>query len=389
MEFLKEKLYAIQGESAWMTEIFLIVLVTLIINFIWRRVHIRLSKKVEQSNTFWDDALFKALSSPVTWAIWVLGIGFAIETSQSDYLIELLTIDLKGEAKSVQVSNVILIGLFGWFLNRFINESERQIIDKQPSKERNDQIDQTTIEAISKLLRVSVMITVVLVILQTIGVSISAVLAFGGIGGIAIGFAAKDLLSNFFGGLMIYMDRPFAVGDWVRSPDRDIEGVVEKIGWRQTRIRTFDKRPLYVPNAVFNNIAVQNPSRMTHRRIFETVGIRYDDVGVMKPITEKVKSMLQEHDKIDQNQALITNFNAFSSSSVDFFVYAYTHITDWIKFHELKQEILLKVAEIIEQEGAEIAFPTSTLHVNMKNPQLAGLESSTSDNNESSGGSKD
>ena len=121
MEFLKEKLYAIQGESAWVTEIFLIVLVTLIINFIWRRVHIRLSKKVKKSKTFWDDALFKALSSPVTWAIWVSGIAFAIESSQSDYLIELLTIDLKGEEKAVQVSNVVLIGLFGWFLNRFIN----------------------------------------------------------------------------------------------------------------------------------------------------------------------------------------------------------------------------------------------------------------------------
>jgi MscS family membrane protein len=127
------------------------------------------------------------------------------------------------------------------------------------------------------LLRVSVIITAILVALQSLGFNISAVLAFGGIGGIAVGFAAKDLLANFFGGLMIYLDRPFSVGDWIRSPDRSIEGTVEKIGWRLTSIRTFDKRPLYIPNSMFANISVENPSRMTHRRIYETIGVRYED----------------------------------------------------------------------------------------------------------------
>ena len=96
-------------------------------------------------------------------------------------------------------------------------------------------------DAITKLLQMFVIITATLVVLQTLGVSVSGVLALGGIGGLAIGFAAKDLLANFFGGLMLYLDRPFAVGDWIRSPDREIEGDVEQIGWRLTRIRTFDK----------------------------------------------------------------------------------------------------------------------------------------------------
>ena len=104
--------------------------------------------------------------------------------------------------------------------------------------------------------------------MQALGYSISGVLAFGGIGGIAVGFAAKDLLANFFGGLMIYLDRPFSVGDWIRSPDKNIEGTVEEIGWRLTRIRTFDKRPLYVPNSTFTQISVENPSRMLNRRIY-------------------------------------------------------------------------------------------------------------------------
>ncbi|WMS88053.1 mechanosensitive ion channel family protein [Pleionea litopenaei] len=377
MEFLRDYLYKLQGESAWMTEIFIIVLATLILNLIWRQFHSRLFKRIIKTRTFWDDALFTALSRPVTWAIWITGISFAIESSQSNYLIELIQFKATGATEPTYINNVILIGLFGWFLTRFVHESEQHLVEYQKQKtDKEDRVDETTIYAMSKLLRVSVIITITLVVLQTMGVSISAVLAFGGIGGIAIGFAAKDLLANFFGGLMIYLDRPFAVGDWVRSPDRQIEGTVEYIGWRQTRIRTFDKRPLYIPNSIFNNIAVENPSRMSNRRIYETIGIRYDDVAQMSSIVESVKSMLREHPEIDQTQTMIVNFNAFSASSIDFFVYTFTKTTDWIKFHEIKHEILLKIAEIIAEHSAEIAFPTSTLHVNMSEPQLSGIEQS-------------
>jgi MscS family membrane protein len=189
------------------------------------------------------------------------------------------------------------------------------------------------------------------------------VLAFGGVGGIAVGFAAKDLLANFFGGLMVYLDRPFSVGDWVRSPDREIEGTVELIGWRLTLIRTFDKRPLYIPNSLFNQIAVENPSRMTNRRIFETIGIRYEDAAAMEDIVSNVKRMLQEHSDIDSEKTLIVNFNSFGSSSLDFFVYTFTNTTDWILFHEVKQDVMLQVLKIIEAQGAECAYPTSTIHL--------------------------
>ncbi|NKN80826.1 mechanosensitive ion channel family protein, partial [Weissella cibaria] len=136
-------------------------------------------------------------------------------------------------------------------------------------------------------------------------------------------------------GLMIYLDRPFAVGDWIRSPDKEIEGTVEYIGWRQTRIRTFDKRPLYVPNATFANISVENPSRMTHRRIYETIGLRYDDAAKVKPVVEAVREMLRNHPDIDSSQTLIVNFNAFGPSSLDFFVYCFTHTTNWIEYHRV------------------------------------------------------
>jgi MscS family membrane protein len=201
------------------------------------------------------------------------------------------------------------------------------------------------------------------VVLQTLGFSLSGVLAAGGIGGLAIGFAAKDLLANFFGGLTIYMDRPFSVGEWIRSPDRQIEGTVEKISWRHTRIRGFNKNPIYVPNAVFTTIVVENPSRMTHRRIIETIGIRYDDLAHVASIVDAIKNMLLNHSGVDNQQTIIVNFNGFAASSLNLYVYAFTKTTNWVVFHEVKQSLLLEIAVIIEQHGAQIALPTQTLHV--------------------------
>jgi len=103
------------------------------------------------------------------------------------------------------------------------------------------------------------------------------------------------------------------------------------------------------------------------------MGVRYSDVAKMEAIARDIKAMLQHHPDIDTNQALIVNFNAFSASSVDFFVYALTKTTDWFIYHDVKQDVLLKVASIVEQHGAEFAFPTSTLHIHKPAPELAGL----------------
>ena len=163
--------------------------------------------------------------------------------------------------------------------------------------------------------------------------------------------------------MTIYLDRPFVVGEWIRSPDKEIEGTVEYIGWRHTRVRAFNKNPIYVPNALFTNIVVENPTRMTNRRIKETVGIRYDDLAQMAPIVADVRAMLQSHPEIDTGQTLIVNFNTFGPSSLDIYIYTFTRTKEWVRYHEIKQDVLLKVADIIARHGAEIAFPTRTLHI--------------------------
>jgi MscS family membrane protein len=354
LESLIDQLAERLATDSWIVQVFAVLIVTQILSSVTTRVLRRLERGLRETRTFWDNALFWAANKPATVLIWLLGLSYAIDIAHR--VSGAAIFGLAGPLRSMGVIAVLM-----WFLLRFIRRAETSFIAFKTAEDVT--FDKTTVLAISKLLRVSVLITGLLVILQTMGFSISGVLAFGGIGGIAIGFAAKDLLANFFGGLMIYMDRPFNVGDWVRSPDREIEGTVEEIGWRLTRIRTFDKRPLYLPNSIFNTISIENPSRMTNRRIYETVGIRYEDAGKMAAITSDVKAMLKAHPEIDQSGAMIVNFNTFAASSLDFFVYAMTKTTNWFRYHEVKEDVLLKILEIIEKHGAECAFPTSTIHL--------------------------
>ncbi len=342
------------GEGGWVTaiQVFVVVFLALLLDFVQRRVLAGIKKRLTRTKNPWDDAVVDALAAPISVVIWVMGGMQAVA---------FLNIE------AMYIRNIVFLAIIfslAWFAVRLIKNVQVNLVEISKSEEaEEDRLDPTTVDAIGKLLRLSVTITAILIALDQIGVNISAVLAFGGIGGIAVGFAAKDLLANFFGGLTIYLDQPFKVGDWIRSPDREIEGTVEHIGWRLTRIRTFDKRPLYVPNNIFTTIAVENPQRMLNRRIYETIGIRYDDVKQMDAITAGVESMLKSHPEIDTDRLLMVYFNAFGPSSVDFFVYAFTKTTNWKHFHKVKHEILLEISRIITSHGAEIAFPTSTLHV--------------------------
>jgi MscS family membrane protein len=352
--------------SGWMTNfellssgwragliVFGLVFGTATVAYMVSRVIAAMERKFIETRNIWDDAILHAIRLPLVFFIWLQGVYWAAEVAY-----------YYSEADVFTANDALLeigfIWVVSWAVLGLIKQIEQVLVSPVKMKKP---MDYTTVNAISKLSRMVVIITVVLIALQTLGYSISGVLAFGGVGGIAIGFAAKDLLANFFGGFIIHLDRPFKVGDWIRSPDRNIEGTVEQIGWRMCTIRTFDKRPLYVPNATFTTIAVENPSRMSHRRISETIGVRYEDIDRVPGIVSDIRSMLQNHDEIETRQTLIVNFLAFNHSTLDIMVYTFTKTREWVKYHEVKQDVLLKISDIIVGHGAELAFPTQTLHV--------------------------
>jgi len=347
-----------QGQLGWGFEIFIVVTLTLVVRYAAMRLLIILGNHLKKTENMWDDALLDAARGPLSYFILIFGIVWVIEISDGYFQTELFSPNNLELVR--QLTFIVLITIF---LVKFISLAETRILDnlKNDSSSSQSRLDPTTLHALAKLLRLSIIISAMLVALPTVGIEITALLAFGGVGGLAVGFAAQDLLSNFFGGLIIYLDRPFAIGDWIRSTDRNIEGTVESIGWRLTVVRTFDKRPLYIPNSLFTKLTVENPSRMTNRRIKETIGIRYQDANKMGAIVADVKSMLENHDEIDSNQTLIVNFDAYAASSLDFFIYTFTKTTDWLKYHEIKQDVMLRIIEIVHSHDADFAFPTTTL----------------------------
>lgn len=347
-------LIAQSGIAAWIGGVAVILVLTAIAHSIWRIIDKKIKAKFDATESVWDDAVWGAIYKPITLSIWLVGIAFSLKYAFATQA------ELIDRAIST-IRDIGIVVLLGWFLLRLTSRVSIRLIEKSKTEEEESRLDETTVVAISKLARVSIFIVMALVLLQTSGFSIGGVLAFGGIGGLAVSFAAKDMLANFFGGFILYMDRPFVVGDYVRSPDREVEGVVEYIGWRITRIRTMDKRPLYVPNATFTTISVENVTRMTNRRIREVVGVRYEDKHRMNAIIADIRDMLRSHPELVNEEATNAYFAAFGDSSLNIMFNALTTVTDWTDFNRVKQDVLFNIINIIHKHGADCAFPTRTL----------------------------
>ena len=335
-----------------------ITLITLFLFFIKNKLINVIFALSQKTNTVYDELILFSIKTPSTYLI-IFGYIFVI----TDYFNKNEVLNLSFSLSSAVFSLIVIV--ISWSLLRGLNYYlQLKPFTKNLSSEDDITLITETYEIVVRILKILVVVITALIIMQEIGLSISGLLAFGGVGGLIVGLAAKDLLSNFFGGMMIFFDRPFRVGEFIKSPDRNIEGIVEKIGWRLTVVRTFSKNVLYIPNTAFSSIIVENATRMSNRRINETIGIRYDDLNKITDIIQDVNNILESNPDIDQTQKAKVYFKSFSASSCDFFIYAFTKTKDWEEFLRIKQDVLLQVAEIIEQHNAEIAYPTTTVFIN-------------------------
>lgn len=355
------------GVAAWIGGVTVIVVLTAAVHWIWRIVDLKIKSKFDATESVWDDAVWGAIYKPITVSIWLAGIALSLKYAFAD------NVTVVNQAIST-IRDIGIVLMLGWFLLRLTNRVSLRLIEKSRQPSEESRLDQTTIEAVGKLTKVCIFIVTGLVLLQTVGFSISGVLAFGGIGGLAVSFAAKDMLANFFGGFFLYMDRPFTVGDYIRSPDREVEGTVEYIGWRITRISTIDKRPLYVPNATFTTISVENVTRMTNRRIRDTVGIRYEDKHRMQAIINDIREMMRNHPELVNEEATNAYFTSFGDSSLNILFNALTTVKDWTDFNRVKHEVLFNILNIVHKHGADVAFPTRTLLIEKMAPSEKAVE---------------
>ena len=337
--------------------------------FVGRRVLIVLlsrfvSQVTSRSRTDVDDLVVKAVERPVGWGIVAVGVYLAAETFQPPkYITEWLD---KGLALCVSV-------LLTWLMLRMVDVLS--VVLRRWAQRTDSTLDDQLVPLVSKASKVAVGILAALFVLQNLGYSISGLIAGLGVGGLAVALAAQKTLSDLFGSIMLLLDRPFTIGDWVKSPDGAVEGVVEEIGFRSTRIRTFEKTLIHVPNSRLADFIIDNMDRRPARRVWITVGLTYDTTATQRSeAVAAIRRILVEHEGVDP-QFFLVRFTDFGQSSLDIMVYYFTKSIVWDEYLAVREDVNLRIMEGLEGLGLKIAFPTRTLH--LAQDEIAGEVTAT------------
>lgn len=344
-EFLKH--YLNPKSMTFITvEILILVISALILSLVSSKVLNMIEKRSKATETSWDDVLVSSLRWPLQILIYTFFSIMILEISNSELKSEII----KG---LVKVKPVVFVVTLFLFLMSMISGMEDIWVKKH--KDKKTKIELSVIDIVAKISRIVAIIILALIGLDAVGFNISGFVAFGSVSAAVIGFASKDMLSNILGALTLYLDAPFRVGEFVRLPEKGVEGVIEKIGTRNTTLRTPEKRVLIVPNSMFSQVMIENVSRMTHRRIRETISIRYSDLPELNKISKEIEEYLKDNKVVDLEQSLFAIFNNFTISSVDLLITAYLKVTDFDNFHREKHNIMSNIGDILKNHGVKIA----------------------------------
>lgn len=303
-------------------------------------------KVVEKTKTDIDDKLFEALREPLKFLFIIGGVYFFF------YFLE-----IRGYILMHTVKGLLIFDLF-WFLYNSVNSFEDKVyllIGRYGKASRE------MASFIIKLTKILIISLAVITLLQEFGINVTGFLASLGLGGLAFALAAKDTAANIFGGIAILTDNIFKIGEWVKIGDA--EGSVEDIGMRTTKIRAFDKRLIIVPNAKIANSNVENFSRRNKRRVVMRIGLKYDtSVEIIKHIVEDIRNLLLNHPEIAKDESLLINFDEFADNSLEIFCYFFTNTAEWKEYLRIKEDINLKIKEIIGKYPTDFAYPSNSIY---------------------------
>ncbi|WP_077302996.1 mechanosensitive ion channel family protein [Virgibacillus pantothenticus] len=259
----------------------------------------------------------------------------------------------------LQVIRSAIIFMVGWGL--FHLASSSSLLFAKLNERFRFNIDSILIPFLSKAVRVVIVAISFSIIAQEFGYDVNGFVAGLGIGGLAFALAAKDALANFFGGIIIITEKPFTIGDWILTPS--VEGTVEDISFRSTKIRTFAQALVTVPNATLANESITNWSKMTKRQITFNLRLTYDTPrDRIERVVSQIKQKLQANNAIHQD-TIFVHFDQYQENGLDIFLYFFTNTTDWGAYLQIREEVNLMILEILETEQVTIALPTQKLFV--------------------------
>ncbi len=356
MEFFKNINLSLGTTLSEITVYKILVSITILFIFllfrqIFSKIIIKILKRLaSKTKTAFDDEIIETTEPPLKFLIAVFGLYFAF-----------IYLNL-GSIYNTIASNILLstvIFAISWMLYRAENILSKTL--ETFFKKKNNEVALGFIPFFNKFIKFSIIAFASMLILQAWGYNIGALITGLGIGGLAVALAAKDTLANMFGSIMILFDRPFKIGDWIKTPAT--EGVVEDIGFRSTKIRTFENSLVSVPNSQIANEPIENFSLRNRRRIKFTIGITYSTpTHKVQKAVDKIREMLINHPDIYKG-TLLVYFTEFADSSLNIFVYCFTNTAVWKDYLNIRQDVNLKIMSIMESLDIEFAFPSLSLYV--------------------------
>lgn len=332
-------------------------LLVLVVFFIFKRVLVRgalgiLRRIAQQRSESMMANVLDAFALPLQALFMLLGVYFATEVLTLPEQIDAFAV----EAISIAAGFCVFWALFraveplGVSLNRLVGRFGAGL---------GDDLRQFFIRGVKTL----IVVIGGVIILENWGIDVSAFLGGLGLAGMAVALAAKDSVANIFGGLTIFADNLYKRGDWIETPH--FEGTVEVVGLRATKVRTFAKALVTMPNAQIVDSPVINWSRMTHRRIKMVIGLEYRTTAKqMEAIVDKLRDFLKNDEDVAQTDvAQMVHFSDFGASSINIDLYYFTKTTDWVTWRDIRNRHIIAFKRIVEEEGAAFAFPSQSLYV--------------------------
>ncbi len=326
--------------------IFFLILRKLFVKYILKLV-LGLTSK---TGTAVDTLIVRSLEKPLRAFLILLGLYLALS---------FLPLPEVFNEKMVGVWRIAIIILCTWGLYNFIGNYSTLFYEVGNRLDIN--IDSILASFLAKVMRGILLLLAFVIIVSELGYDINGFIAGLGLGGLTIALAAQNTASNIFGGIVIIVDKPFSIGDWILTPS--VEGTVEDITFRSTKIRTFADALVTVPNATLANEAVTNWTRMGRRRVSFKLGLTYSTPKMkIQSCVDKIKDMLDNHDDIHK-KTIFVRFDSFNESSLDIFIYFFTKTTVWGDYLKVKEDINFKIMDIIENEGVSVAFPSRSIYM--------------------------
>lgn len=321
---------------------------------------------VDRTETKIDDYIRDAIRNPMRFLFLALGLFFATEYLALEDVARTFVENLN--------RSLIVIAIF-WALYNCV----------EPVSQGLKMLERLlTPEILNWLVagaKTAVVLIAVATILQTWGIQVAPIIAGLGLFGVAVALGAQDLFKNLIGGMSILIERRFGFGDWIKV-DGVVEGTVEKIGFRSTRVRQFDKAPVYVPNQHLSDNSVINYSAMTYRRISWLIGVEYRTTHEqLQRICEDIEAYISSTEDFAQPPAapLFVRVDSFGPSSIDILVYCFTRSTSWGDWLEVKQALAYRIKQIVEGAGTGFAFPSQSVYLETLPPAIDEIVASRKD----------